>query len=917
MPGWLHLWDLMIRNGLCSARWFPHWLVGLKAIVSFLRQSNNAGAIARRLREQDLGGAADLLENAKLPNFAEWRWGTLHECCEELSGILGSLKMCLRAQHFAGSRDTASATKLLSALHGEEWHCQFGFVRWFTAWLGRIMRWGQGCRCHEDELRAGSEIECDRKGRRIPEAHGYATAALRKGLAEANEWTSASWGGGAELLSQCQAVVRATYHLSVRKMAHLDRIPYLLARLAEPGVRSRCIEQWNSCDASQHHRVSHEFLSPSGELRALVDAVRDDGTNMSERLRREVESLAAIPLDDSVAEGPHARAHRQMRHATAARWPWIASSMRLKQNLEDAFCLPTALGVDLETFWASYTTVLQGPTARARGMKPKKIRQKTFREHLYSMTFMHELEGKRKSAGMLMIAREDKNDEDGGDERLALDRVGPDAGIAAQRPAPAPGGQKRKAADATDIAAGGDGTKEPSLASIRQRRQAAGGNEGSAASSSILSARRDPESIRLMRQFLDVVLAPGCMISAPVTGQEGEQTFQFYQVLALESRPILVKTFTADDEDTGPGLYEITVQPLELWGPAMEPQVMYQQATRHEVFLVVDPCLTDVLAVCGGLENRHLWRRWQVEDSDVAGCLSLVQPTVLQTTLPLTSPKIPVLSLLDALHQQGFSGRDQGVVHQHVHFKNYDDRNITAKREYLQCVLAMPTILKKVDSFPSGQPQSFYKLLLRGRCPAPGQGAKTYSKQLAQLTGDVLELAALDAPPAAPERLALPSAPACPAIRNDASGAGSVYGDEEPQADPGIAADPPAPPLEGGEVVGDEGDADLQLDRRLLAVAGSFPEQILGQRLRHVQGRAGGQWSYQPRLSVTCRNPDHRQCTKSRSTRLDTEVHGELAPVLFLGAWLERSELPEAQHKKYVPNNVAISDFASRYAQQP
>ena len=134
-------------------------------------------------------------------------------------------------------------------------------------------------------------------------------------------------------------------------------------------------------------------------------------------------------------------------------------------------------------------------------------------------------------------------------------------------------------------------------------------------------------------------------------------------------------------------------------------------------------------------------------DSDVSGCLCLMQPAILQTTLALNSPKIPVLSLLDALHQQGFAGRDQGVLHQHANFKNYDERNIVAKRAYLQCVLAMQSILPKAGSFPSGEPQSFYMLLLRGRTVAPGQGAKEYKKQLAQLTGDVL-----DWPPWKPRR---------------------------------------------------------------------------------------------------------------------------------------------------------------------
>lgn len=41
VPGWMHLWDLLIRRGLEMLSFWPQWLQGLKAIVQFLRQSTH------------------------------------------------------------------------------------------------------------------------------------------------------------------------------------------------------------------------------------------------------------------------------------------------------------------------------------------------------------------------------------------------------------------------------------------------------------------------------------------------------------------------------------------------------------------------------------------------------------------------------------------------------------------------------------------------------------------------------------------------------------------------------------------------------------------------------------------------------------------------------------------------------------
>ena len=236
MPGWMHLWDLVIRKGLCNLRYFPEWLVGLKAIVAFMRKRNYLEVLVRSLRQRGLGGAVDLLKAASLPSFADWRWGTLRACCVAVLSFIDALRMHFDAKLFVESREGTEMRQVLAALRSDIWRRFLDFVAWYCAWLGDLMSWGQGCACHGAS--EGSE-RCPWKGRRLREAHAHATAALRRGLEEANQWCEASWGCGTAWLDM-QACVRGTFSLATRKIRFMDRIPYLLAKLGQPGVKAQC-----------------------------------------------------------------------------------------------------------------------------------------------------------------------------------------------------------------------------------------------------------------------------------------------------------------------------------------------------------------------------------------------------------------------------------------------------------------------------------------------------------------------------------------------------------------------------------------------------------------------------------------------------------------------------------------------------
>lgn len=152
-------------------------------------------------------------------------------------------------------------------------------------------------------------------------------------------------------------------------------------------VKDKCLSQFASIEPDGHHRVTRRFLDPDfpGSLRPDVDLMSSDGGGMTPRLRAAVNALEWIPLDDCVCEGPRAQAKRIKVPAAAAKWTWIAISMRLRQNLADCMTLPASLPMSLKTVWSSYSTVVQphSKMQRTPRMKPLDLQRRLYRlDHL-------------------------------------------------------------------------------------------------------------------------------------------------------------------------------------------------------------------------------------------------------------------------------------------------------------------------------------------------------------------------------------------------------------------------------------------------------------------------------------------------------------------------------------------------------
>ena len=157
---------------------FPDWLLKLKAVIGFLRDINNMEVLVKHFKDIGLHGVSEMCAALGLPNFAQWRWGTLRDCCKELHTVLDTLIERFDPSLFLESRDQSQLQKVIAAFSSVLWRNFFDFVLWFSGWIGEIMQWGTGCDCHMQEFLDGVTVDCPWKGRRLASAHEFCILAL-------------------------------------------------------------------------------------------------------------------------------------------------------------------------------------------------------------------------------------------------------------------------------------------------------------------------------------------------------------------------------------------------------------------------------------------------------------------------------------------------------------------------------------------------------------------------------------------------------------------------------------------------------------------------------------------------------------------------------------------------------------------
>jgi hypothetical protein len=277
-----------------------------------------------------------------------------------------------------------------------------------------------------------------------------------------------------------------------------------------------------------------------------------------------------IPMDDSVAESPHAIAARISKHSRRSGFPWVSSSMRLKQNLSNYRDMFGAFNVDINKIWRGYKSILQTDEKKSRLFVPKQISPTAFVSTVYHLSHLY-------------LASRDATD--ARIQALCDGPGGDNPGDGGEGPAGEGGPHGDDDDDIPDGGGGGDDDGDD------HDGDGGGGGGGRPAGASI--SRNSTES-KLLRQFLNASLDLHSYVSIPMETEEGPPTTFFFQVLALETRNVFVETHEHSEDE----LFNITVQPLERWAP-LSKQADYSQSV-HACFVYAEPQAVDILTLTGG-----------------------------------------------------------------------------------------------------------------------------------------------------------------------------------------------------------------------------------------------------------------------------------------------------------------------------
>ena len=368
---------------------------------------------------------------------------------------------------------------------------------------------------------------------------------------------------------------------------------------------------------------------------------------------------------------------------------------------------------------------------------------------------------------------------------------------------------------------------------------------------------------------------------------------RFYQVLHVELKFLEPSTFKGgDDDDENPCLFQVAVQEFDQWGLVDSHPTRLGEEVNAFVFEQT-PCTVDVLRLCGcNPTNRTMFMEWQVDESDVQGCVRLHSPQVLRPKMSLSSASVPCLMLMDVLMARGWAQHQGPCRHGPDAEKRFDCRKAYAKRCYLQCIICCEEVFGAgVAEFSSTHNSTWYAYLLRfNAVPPAGLSAKDMKVRIAGGADQLALPAALAMPGPAP----LPLPPLAP-VDPDIAGDDEPCEEEEPAVAPAVLV---APAVEYDAIAGDEPVAAVD-----------WPARILGQTVSVIKGRHVGGYSYYDRLAVQCCNPEHVGCSRSRSTALLVAEFGPKACEYWLGAWLSSSHVAQGVHRGLEPTRAEIAAF--------
>ena len=136
-----------------------------------------------------LGEAGHQAERGRLAHFgadfAKWRWGTLHTCCQAVVKLLASIRQYMGSimqEKLSTMQEDKETRKVVEDTFGDDlWWERLQLIATLAQQTNVARTWGSGCPCHEDLLKSQSakSIKCVWKGRRLKEAKAYVDGRLQ------------------------------------------------------------------------------------------------------------------------------------------------------------------------------------------------------------------------------------------------------------------------------------------------------------------------------------------------------------------------------------------------------------------------------------------------------------------------------------------------------------------------------------------------------------------------------------------------------------------------------------------------------------------------------------------------------------------------------------------------------------------
>lgn len=333
-PGWQHSCDVAFRDTLYKLDFFPACLKRLKACVAWLRCDSYRQALAREACAQSQDGRVFELVP---PGFAHWRWGTLRQVARYFLSRASLFAQVWSIALFPSLKAPSELREVNSALTDPVFWGELRIVGDIADEFHMLRSWGQGCACHSEARLGGQVVRCAMQGRRLPEATSRVKEFIGGLLSAALEPRPGSFCAGGNLPQELQLsrsyAFRCGAAVVERTWTFLEYMPYSLARARERSVMERCWAEFQATPQAKQRRVSVVFFGEEWVLREHVQAYLAGG-RLHEELGKALLSVERVPMTEECIESPRAVMQREKRRQSAGSRAWMASSLRLKQNLD-------------------------------------------------------------------------------------------------------------------------------------------------------------------------------------------------------------------------------------------------------------------------------------------------------------------------------------------------------------------------------------------------------------------------------------------------------------------------------------------------------------------------------------------------------------------------------------------------------